>query len=510
MKNKINLLLITLVSVFGISLTSCSDDEGGVATAVLGTTDNLEFPVTEAVPAIITIASDGAWHVETPDWITVTPSSGPAGTTDVTVQVADNERDGIADLPRKYTLNFMGDKKMSIFALTVRQEGDKFRDIQPSAIADIDAMEEESAIQLKNLPVLAQTKKGFVGTDGRDFVYVTGDAAQARTGQLIDMLGTKAVNSAGLTEVKCDQLTDVKSGSIPDVTPVDITDNIDSYKAAKRTLIKATGIYDGTKLVISGKKMGVSVVDNAVDCDMSRYAGHILTITGIYSGTASPVVNVIATSVEDLGLNEIIYCMTDFDNWWADFASWSGSGSNEGKEIDCIGCDNVNNYLPNLTTPKVNGVSPMDILKEKGWSIQGSSTFQKMYIRLGATDKQGCITTPKMPELGDGTEGVKVSFDWCPWRDKAPAEGKAYDPVQLVVVVDKDGVETQFPVPVLDLAAGASLKWYTVEVDLKGVSLDKNTKITIRPIDDQCMPKYANKGLFRFFINKIKVFKPGN
>ncbi len=510
MKNKINLLLITLVSVLGVWLTSCSDDESGVATAVLGTTDNLEFPVTDAVPAIISIAADGDWHVDAPDWITVTPSSGVAGTTDVTIVVSNNERGGVADLPRKYTLVFKGEQKRSIFELTVRQEGDKFRDIQPSSIADVDSMEEESALQFKNLAVLAQTKKGFVGTDGKDFVYVTGDAAQARAGQLIDMFGTKAVNSVGLTEVICDQLTDVKSGSVPDVTPVDITGNIDSYKATKRTLVKATGIYDGTKLVISDKKMGISVVDNPVDCDMSKYAGHILTITGVYSGTASPVVNVIATSVEDLGLNEIIYCMTDFDNWWADYASWTGSGANEGKEIDCIGCDNVNNYLPNLTTPKINGVSPMDILKQKGWSITGSSTFQKMYIRLGATDKQGCLTTPKMPELGDGTEGVKVSFDWCPWRDKAPADGLNYDAVQIVVVVDKGGVETQFPVPALSLAAGASLKWYPVEVDLKGVSLDKNTTITIRPIDDQCMPKYANKGYFRFFLNKVKVFKPGN
>jgi len=115
-----------------------------------------------------------------------------------------------------------------------------------------------------------------------------------------------------------------------------------------------------------------------------------------------------------------------------------------------------------------------------------------------------------MPELGDGTEGVKVSFDWCPWRDKAPADGLNYDAVQIVVVVDKGGVETQFPVPALSLAAGASLKWYPVEIDLKGVSLDKNTTITIRPIDDQCMPKYANEGYFRFFLNKVKVFKPGN
>ncbi len=510
MKNRINILLIALAWAFGGWLTSCSDDEGGAATAVLGTTDNLEFPVTEAVPAIISIASDGDWHVDTPDWISVTPSSGFAGTTDVTVTVSNNERDGVADLPRKYTLNFMGERKGSIFALTVRQEGDKFRDIQPSSIADVDAMEEESALQFKNLPVLAQTGKGFVGTDGKDFVYVTGDAAQARAGQVIDMLGTKMVNSAGLTEVKCDQLTDVKGGTVPDVTAVDITENIDSYKATKRTLVKATGIYDGTKLVISGKKTGISVVDNAVDCNMGKYAGHILTITGVYSGTASPVVNVIATSVEDLGLNEIIYCMTDFDNWWAAFADWKGSGANEEKELDCIACDNINCYLPNLTTPKKDGVSTADIVKEKGWTVKGSSTFQKMYLRLGATDKQGSITTPKMPDLGDGTEGVKVSFEWCPWRDKTPADGKAYDPVQVIVVVNKGGVETQFPVPTLDLAPGASLKWYPVEIELKGVALDKNTTVTIRPADDQCLPNFTNKGYFRFFINKIKVFKPGN
>ncbi|MDE7115582.1 MAG: hypothetical protein K2O56_04055, partial [Muribaculaceae bacterium] len=73
MKIRINSLLLSLAVAFGCLLTSCdNDDNGGVAEAVMGSTRSLEFPVAGTVPAVIEIVADGAWQVETPEWITVT------------------------------------------------------------------------------------------------------------------------------------------------------------------------------------------------------------------------------------------------------------------------------------------------------------------------------------------------------------------------------------------------------------------------------------------------------
>lgn len=518
MKIRINSLLLSLAVAFGCLLTSCdNDDNGGVAEAVMGSTRSLEFPVSDAVPTMIAVVSDGFWQCEAPDWITVTPGSGGAGTTDVTIEVSDNTRDGAADLPRKAVLKFHGDQKRSFFEVTVRQEGDKFRDIKPSSIADMNAMEEEAAVEFENLAVLAQTNNGFVGTDGTDLVYVTGEAAQARAGQIISMLGTKMDSDTRLPFVICDRLTDVRSGDVPSIPATDITADIDSYKSGTRTLIKATGIFDGSKLNIEGKTMSVTAEDCNTDIKLSDFTGHVLTLTGVYSGTASPVVRMIVTGLEDLGLNETIYFQSNFDIVWAFLADWKGSGDNAVKNLDAMGCDNDNVYLPKITTPKVSGVSALDALKNEGWIICGGGdltgkgtgcNFQKFYLKMGSSNKQNSATLPKIEQLGDGATGIRLSFDWSPWRDKGPADMKPYDKTEIVVIVKNGASETQFPVSTPSLAAGEKLRWHNVDMELSGVTLNKDTRIEIRNIDSQFLPNGAVSGTFRWFLNNVKVYKP--
>lgn len=515
---KINLLLISLIAAFGCVLASCSDDDkGGVAEAVIASTRSISFPVNGGSPVLISVVSDGDWHVDAPEWLNVTPSTGTVGTTDVTITATANERGGAVDLPRKCVLQFMGTSKRSIFEVKISQDGDKFRDIQPSTIAQMEALDEEAAVMFNNLSVYGATTKGFVGTDGTDFVYVTGDAAQARTGQKVSMLGTKMISDQNLAYVECDQLTDAAEGTVPQMTPKDITDDIDSYKSKKRELITATGIYNGSKLVIDGKTMGVLAEDTPEGSNLAALAGHIVTLTGIYSGTASPVVRMIVTDIEDKGANETIYFLSEFDVLFARFADWQGTGANEGKNIDAMGCDNENNYLPNIGTPKVDGVSPLDLLKEKGYIINGGGdmtgkgtgcNFQKFYLKMGSGSKENSCTLPKIDGLGEGTTGVKLSFDWSPWRDKAPADMKAYDPTQIVVIVHEGGVDTPFPVETPSLAAGESLRWHPVEIDLGSLTLTKDTRIEIRNIDDQFLPNGSISGNYRWFLNNIKVSKP--
>ncbi len=516
MKTKINLFLISLLAAFGGFITSCSDDDnGGVAQAVIGSSQNLEFPVSDAVPTMIAVFSDGFWQCEAPDWITVTPSSGGAGTTDVTIEVSDNTRDGAADLPRKAILKFHGDQKRSFFEVTVRQSGDKFRDIKPSSIAEFETMDEEAAVEFAGLHVICKTKKGFVGTDGTDFVYVTGETTDINAGQAVDMLGTVMISDTRLHYAICDQITNVQNGDIPSVEATDITDNIDDYKSDKRTFIKATGIFDGTKLNIEGKTLSITAEDCNSEINLASYAGHILTLTGVYSGTASPVVRMIVTGLEDLGANETVYFLEDFE-WFDPYVR--EYKNTEGKSpSDNVGGEFYSGaYNPQSTTIKDNnGFTTWDLLLAKGYELTSTSTSQAKksigvavnYLKMAVTRYTAALTLPKMPEAGDGVEGVHVKFDWTPMTDGGK---KVWDQTEIVVVVETNGTETQFPVAPANLEDGKSLyRWINEDIVLNGIKVNKDSRITIRNIDAD-FPDCGAGVKKRWFIDNIKVYKPKN
>ena len=101
MKNKLLSLLMVVGLLCGLSLTSCKDNESGVANAVIASSHAINFPVSGTFPVSVEITSDGVWHVDTPDWITVTPSTGGVGRTEVIIEVDDNTTvAGETDRPR--------------------------------------------------------------------------------------------------------------------------------------------------------------------------------------------------------------------------------------------------------------------------------------------------------------------------------------------------------------------------------------------------------------------------
>lgn len=512
MKTKINLLLISVIAAFGGMLSSCDDDNGGVAEAVIGSSRSIEFPAQNTAPVMVAIVSDGNWHCDAPEWLTVTPNSGSAGTTDVLISAAENYRDGI-DLPRKYTLKFMGETKRSIFEIQIRQAGDKFRDIKPSTIAEADKMEEESAVEFVDLPVMTSTKNGFVGTDGTDLVYVTGEAAKAQPGQLVSMLGTIEKSDVMLTVVQCDKLEGVKEGDVPTVTAVDITKDIDNYKSDKRTYIKVTGLFDGAKLNVEGKTLGVTVEDCNSDIDIKKFNGHFLTLTGVYSGTAAPVLRMIVTEVEDLGANETVFWTEDFeffDPWVKNYINGDGKSP-----TDNVGGEYYSGaYNPQSTTVKdSDGSSMWDLLVARGYEMTSTTTAQAKksvglcvnYLKMAVTRYTAGLTLPKMPEAGDGVENVHIQFDWTPMTDGGK---KVWDHTEIVVVVNNNGEEFQFPVPSVALEDGTSLyQWFNVDITMSGVKINKDSRITIRNVDAD-YPDCGAGVKKRWFLDNIKVYKP--
>ena len=132
---------------------SCDDDEQTVAKAVLASASALNFEAENASQQIITVYSDAQWVMdELPEWISVTPVTGQ-GTTEVTVSVTDNLREGTVDNPREATIVFRGNTLASRAEVTVSQDGDKYRDCQEYTVDQLPALADET----RALPMLAHT-----------------------------------------------------------------------------------------------------------------------------------------------------------------------------------------------------------------------------------------------------------------------------------------------------------------------------------------------------------------
>ncbi len=227
----------------------------------------------------------------------------------------------------------------------------------------------------------------------------------------------------------------------------------------------------------------------------------------------SPAFNVTA--------QEKVYFQSDFAKTWEVFKDWEGSKDNAGKPIDAYGSDGVGNYLPNINTPKDgDGKTAFEYLRDEGWTIFGGGVepnvvpngcnFQKYYLKMGSKNKQNGVTLPIIEEFGNGVENVKLSFNWFPFRAGGKAGEGVYDKTDLVVIVANGSVEKQFAVPEVRPADGLRYEWYPVSISLDKVTINKDTRISVRPADAQYLPNGAVTGNYRYCIDKFKVTGSGS
>lgn len=508
MKSKINLFLITMVALFCGVMTSCSDDEITEASAVLASTSHVSFPAKNVDPTIITITSDGDWKVEAPDWMTVTPATGGAGQTDVTIVCAENMRDGAEDLPRKYDVVFKGWTIRGQAKVTVSQAGDKFRDLSPMSIEAVDALDEDAAVMFKDLTVYSKTAKGFIGTDGTKFVYCLGDN-NLNTGDKVDMKGSKVLTDNKMYTVSIDEVSNsVSGGTVPAIAATDVTADLDKMKVSGRALIKTTGAYNGAVLKVTGKTNSVQFDDNASDIDLKSLVGHQLEVTGIYCGTASPVVRMVVTEVKDLGLNEFIYLQDDF-TW---MASYQTGWSKDGKFIaDCTAThswdsNSSNGYNPELNTVKNDdGKSVRDDFYERGYKytcLPDASKYAKSLcqginqLKFGASSQHPIVTLPpfKAENMGEGVTGAKMKIEYNPGTENPEIEIK----------IINNGKESSYNIFYGDTGGKwvEDKQWITAEIDI-AETLTADTKVTIGLTDAQ-----ANlTSNVRWLLNSYKIYK---
>lgn len=490
-------MMATLVAASVGLLTSCQEKESTVAKAVLASASSLNFNAQNADPQVITVYSDAQWTADVPDWVTIEPTTG-SGTTDVTVSVTDNIRDGALDNPRTADIVFKGSTLASQDIVVVSQDGDKYRDVPESTITDVVGVEDGTVVIVPDAQVVALTVKGVVVSDGTSNLYVVTDPSVLSVGDRVSFSGDKTSESELPAMLQCDEFTKTGSGAVEYGTPKDITEGFDDYDSESREYVTFNGVLSGNVISVTGAStFSAVIIDAPESLDLEENNGWIVEVKGYYAGTAAPYINIMATEIIGVRLAETIYFTEDFE--WLE--PWSVA-KDAGQTVET---DDLDAYCPQLPTPKVDGVSALDALEERGYEMlrvwaEGKDEseciyLQRNYLKFGKTGYQAGIVLPSITGIPDGEE-LFINFDWCPMRQ---GSGKI-DPVNLIIEVENGSEVLSYEVPESGFEEGHKLEWITASIELKGAKVTEDTRITIK--QTQWGVSTAN----RWFLDNIKIY----
>ena len=128
----------------------------------------------------VTIYADGKWMASvTDEWLTIEPESGE-GTMDITIRYEANN----SDLERESAVYVRGSEFAGEKRMTILQKMDRFRELDPVAIADVLAMNEGDLAKVTDCQIMAVAKDAFAKGVDRDAFY----------GVVEEICGTKSYN----------------------------------------------------------------------------------------------------------------------------------------------------------------------------------------------------------------------------------------------------------------------------------------------------------------------------
>lgn len=490
------LILMVTLCCFG----SCDDkDESTLSEAVLAGASTLNFEGKGTAGQMITVYADADWVAEVPEWITVSPASG-SGVTDVIISVSDNMRGGALDNPRKAAIVFKGRTLASRSEVLIIQAGDKYRDVKDYTVGELAALKNEAVVSVPNITVMAITTTGFVATDGQKTgnVFVLNKTTEkVNVGDKVSIMGAKLTDAQSLAYIESDVLETISTGgTVTYPAAIDITGQVDTYKPNSREFILVRGILNGNNISVEGASNMVNITDALESMNLASLNGHRVTVKGYFAGVAAPVVKIMVAEIQDDGLARTIYFSEDFE-WLQPWAAISNAGQT-------VETDNPSATAPQIVTPVVDGVSALDAFLGKGYEFLRVTTstpgeciyIQRNYLKFGKTSYQAGIVLPKLQNIPSDVT-TELSFDWCPMRQGSGT----IDPVNLIIVVANGGNEVTFDVPESGFGKDHKLEWIKVKVQLTGVAITKDTKITIR--QTQWPAATAN----RWLLDNIEISK---
>ena len=494
--------IMTMALLLSMNLLwSCSDDESTLSKAVLTSAKVLNFEANGATEKIITVYADADWVTEAPEWVTVTPASG-TGTMDVTISVTDNMRDGAIDNPREEALVFKGATLASRAEVIISQDGDKYRDCKEYKLSEIASLDDKTVVTMNDIIVSAVTLDGFVASDAQSNANILFKSSQTvRIGDKVSVKGSKNSDTYKLALVECDEVTVSSTGNevaYPSIT--DITAKVDSYNSASRDYISVSGVLDGNNIVVEGAENVVSVIDASASLDLASLNGHKVTVTGFFAGVAAPALRILAATVEDNGVYEVIYFSEDFE-WLQPWSDNSGAGQTV--ENDGSGT------APQIyTAANEAGELASAALEARGYTLEeipGHAIYlQKNYLKFGKTDYQAGITLPVLTDVPENTK-LTLSFDWAPMVGGT----RKFDPVKLIVSITNSSQTVELdPIGHNFVNEVDKLEWLHAEVDIDASLVTKDTRISIKSDGWGDTKATTGSSVYRrWFIDNIKVVK---
>lgn len=496
----INKILTLAFCLTVILLCGCSKEEDNVARAVLSSTNSLNFPAQEPVEKLITVYSDAEWFMEElPEWITVTPTTG-SGTTEVTISVSENMRDGSIDNPRNATVVFRGSTLASRAEVQVFQDGDKYRDCKEYSVSDLMSLEDGTVVIVPSAYVSAVTSAGCMITDAdaANNIYIE-TSENVKIGDEVYVMGTKESDTYKLSDIICDNVTVLsEDNDINYVQPNDITDKIDSFTSDKRDYVTLRGVLLNNVITIDGAVNSVSLVDVPGEYDLNSLNGHYVIVKGYYAGTAAPTVRIILESVIDDGVSEIIFFSEDFE-WLKPWAENSGAGQTV--ENDGSGS------APQIYSAKnSDGQTASDALLARGYGLEqipGNAIYlQDCYLKFGKTDYQAGLTLPSIDNIPENSK-LKLSFDWAPMVGGT----RKFDPVNIIVSITNGSNVTEMePIGHDFVDTVDKLEWLHAEIFIDGVEITKDTRISIKSDGWGDTAETTGSSVYkRWFIDNIKL-----
>lgn len=513
-----NLYRSALAVVAGaVALTSCQPEESPLSRAILTSVSGLQFAAQNAEPQTITVYADAEWTVEAPEWVTVDKTEGNR-TMDVTISVADNMRDGALDNPKKDTIIFRGYNLLAHAYVIVSQDGDKYRGVVPSTIADVLKMKDEDVVVLDDVAVVAVSSNGFVVNDGNESVFVL-SSETVTVGDCVDVWGSKGTMNEVPAVTICDNLKIERNFAVVYPLVNDITASIDTYAPAKLEYVELTGSLEGANVTVEGAvRVGALLAHSSFD--LAAINGHNVTVRGFSFGATASLVNIIPVEIVDLGVNEIIYFADDFE-WFADLALTEGAG-------DAVGTDD-----PSATAPNVwkMGTSAdfFSRFNERGYQYlyskvgvtefepgpaqepnskvgkDGSLYIQSNYLKFGQTSYSGALRLPALSAI-QGAANVQIEFDWC-WQVTG-----AYKPDLMTLSVDAtvgQFADTAGPTSAAlestqsTVDGDSHIVWQHVVIVLNGATAE--TVLTIRPTNADPDVQNPVRHQNRWYLDNIKI-----
>ena len=133
-------------------------------------------------------------------------------------------------------------------------------------------------------------------------------------GDKISIKGSKMTDSRKLAYLVCDEVEITSSGNVVNRPSArDITSEVDTYTSGSRDWISVVGTLDGTTVTIEGATNKVSIIDAPTSLELDELNGHRVKVNGYFDGLAVPMFRITAATVEDLGVEEVIYFSEDFE-----------------------------------------------------------------------------------------------------------------------------------------------------------------------------------------------------